>query len=1044
MDDTEMNTPSKSSINEMPMDKAAKYVRENFAGEIFVEECNGKYVYFANQADVNLFGKIFQWKKDNPDKNIDDCLKEFISAESLKHGVKDHADAIIKVLYDYPMVDYVLKYQDHLKFESVRAPFERKLLHQGLILEHNAYDVHETFVKIYTPFAVLAVEAHKKNVKMPLIDPDDALLPLNDQEDEGVDVEQLEEAKSKAMEKVREKAKQKAEDDQLKERTLTVGSSTAPHQELNQDVIKEQEYSINLPSTTMELLKRVLYFFDPNDSVRPSASALFRLENLSKFRGGNEFNPCNGNDSVERVVMDFFPRVRRNLITYYVLTRVLLSPKELREINNKHIVVSHAFGINHLVNAEVYTEYFPIHDGPSNPNVDPPNTRSWLRKNWASYTKVAHYQPLDVIRDYFGEKVALYFAFAGFYTTWLWPAALVGLAVFFYGISYAISLRTFSDLSLNNLNNLEAGSGRVFDNPAIIPFSAFMCVWATVFIEFWKRKNSYLSWWWDVMNFEQIEIPRPEWYGTRVRVSPITGKKEYYYPEKVRKAKMLASFCCIGFAILIVVVAVVAVVVYTAWSENYWGQCSLTQSAEYNYCIFHQNNTGFVGNCTDGCYKLLNETVCLDTKFTIGTNTYQACQWSNSTCYPPCSTYKKGIPCLTNPFAPKIDLTLYQRTACSWNDVYFRSDISTAVLNLIAILMLSQVFEYVALQLNNWENHKTSTIWEDSLITKTFFFQFLNSYTIMFYIAFFKGTVANNIFGNPSLSDECYYGSCFNQLMIQLAIVFVGKQFVNQFVELAIPLGVKFFKINMGKRAQAVSMKKQENVIREENVVTEGMVMDSELAPQWVKDAYLDQDQSVLYDDYSELAIQFGFITLFVPAFPLAPFFALLNNFFEIRTDAYKMVNIFQRPPGLQAKDIGTWQDIMNVLGIVAVITNAFMLGFTSNWVGDELETIAVQRDWNEVLAARLILVIIFEHTIIFLKMVIAYAIPDIPYPVKLAIDRENYLARLALEGIQEEEEAQDDGDGPTLKDLFTPVFSDINKAGQNFIDNVTKLTQSD
>ncbi len=32
-----------------------------------------------------------------------------------------------------------------------------------------------------------------------------------------------------------------------------------------------------------------------------------------------------------------------------------------------------------------------------------------------------------------------------------------------------------------------------------------------------------------------------------------------------------------------------------------------------------------------------------------------------------------------------------------------------------------------------------------------------------------------------------------------------------------------------------------------------------------------------------ETVIQYGFITLFVAAFPLAPFFALLNNILEIR-----------------------------------------------------------------------------------------------------------------------------------------------------------------
>ena len=38
------------------------------------------------------------------------------------------------------------------------------------------------------------------------------------------------------------------------------------------------------------------------------------------------------------------------------------------------------------------------------------------------------------IREYFGEKIGLYFAWLGFYTAWLLPASIVGVAVFVYGI----------------------------------------------------------------------------------------------------------------------------------------------------------------------------------------------------------------------------------------------------------------------------------------------------------------------------------------------------------------------------------------------------------------------------------------------------------------------------------------------------------------------------------------------------------------------------------------------------------------------------------
>ena len=35
---------------------------------------------------------------------------------------------------------------------------------------------------------------------------------------------------------------------------------------------------------------------------------------------------------------------------------------------------------------------------------------------------------------------------------------------------------------------------------------------------------------------------------------------------------------------------------------------------------------------------------------------------------------------------------------------------------------------------------------------------------------------------------------------------------------------------------------------------------------------------------------QYGFITIFVCAFPLAPFFAFLNNILELRLDAKKVL----------------------------------------------------------------------------------------------------------------------------------------------------------
>jgi hypothetical protein len=63
-----------------------------------------------------------------------------------------------------------------------------------------------------------------------------------------------------------------------------------------------------------------------------------------------------------------------------------------------------------------------------------------------------------------------------------------------------------------------------------------------------------------------------------------------------------------------------------------------------------------------------------------------------------------------------------------------------------------------------------------------------------------------------------------------------------------------------------------------------------------------------LYDDYLEIVIQFGYIIFLSTLFPLAAFFSLLNNLLEIRTDAFKLCMIYQRPFSQRVKDIGHWQ----------------------------------------------------------------------------------------------------------------------------------------
>ncbi|PIO54917.1 hypothetical protein TELCIR_23708 [Teladorsagia circumcincta] len=50
------------------------------------------------------------------------------------------------------------------------------------------------------------------------------------------------------------------------------------------------------------------------------------------------------------------------------------------------------------------------------------------------WTRFLRFQPLGLVRDYFGEQIAFYFAWQGTFLTMLWPATFFGLAVFAYGV----------------------------------------------------------------------------------------------------------------------------------------------------------------------------------------------------------------------------------------------------------------------------------------------------------------------------------------------------------------------------------------------------------------------------------------------------------------------------------------------------------------------------------------------------------------------------------------------------------------------------------
>ncbi|XP_076344104.1 anoctamin-1-like isoform X2 [Tachypleus tridentatus] len=115
---------------------------------------------------------------------------------------------------------------------------------------------------------------------------------------------------------------------------------------------------------------------------------------------------------------------------------------------------------------------------------------------------------------------------------------------------------------------------------------------------------------------------------------------------------------------------------------------------------------------------------------------------------------------------------------------------------------------------------------------------------------------------------------------------------------------------------------------------------------QWESDYNLtNREQTGLFGEYLEMVLQFGFVTIFVAAFPLAPLFALLNNIVEIRLDAKKFITFFRRLVAQSVKNIGIWYRILDSLGKFSVNTNALIIAFTSSFIDQIFYSVFISSD---------------------------------------------------------------------------------------------------
>ncbi|KAM9719713.1 anoctamin-8-like isoform 3-T3 [Menidia menidia] len=662
-----------------------------------------------------------------------------------------------------------------------------------------------------------------------------------------------------------------------------------------------------------------------------------------QFGGGMRRFSCEEDNIYENIESElcFFTSQERQSIIKYWLDN--LRAKQGEVLHNIHFLEGQPI-IPELVARGVINQMFPLHEQ---------RILNQLMTSWVQ--AVCERQPLDDIYDYFGVKIGMYFAWLGFYTNSMLYPAVIGFLLW-----------------------ILAEADQTSQDICCVVFALFNVVWATLFLERWKRREAELAYRWGTLDTpaESLEEPRPQFRGVK-RCSPITGCEEFYYPP--------------------------------------WKRVLFRWLVSLPICLL----------CL--CFVFLAMLLCLELQEVV--------------------MEIQELPGVTR-FIPKILLA-------------------------ITVTICDEVYKKIAYWLNDMENYRLQSAYENNLIIKMVFFEFINSYLSLFYIGFY-------------LKD-------MERLKEMLATLLIFRQFLQNIKEVLQPylyeqnkLGVftpkvlwelaqaimlKYGRLALGKAQASITSYsflgprgipvgqvpncdpepkrrgdlkagfrlteeewdmndcalKQRKVsftekVDYQDVTTETQAVDDsylEDSPTLVEDG---MDPSSIFDscdedsdcetsaqdtkekvsgpresdsvcqrrknigegkddkkswidppeeskavtltqaeiescmqtyegtlqDYQEMFIQFGYVVLFSSAFPLAAMCALINNIIEIRSDALKLCTGLQRPFGQRVENIGQWQTAMEAMGLIAIIVNCYLIGQCGQlqrlfpWLSPEMTIISI------------------------------------------------------------------------------------------------------
>ncbi|XP_076958087.1 anoctamin-like protein At1g73020 [Bidens hawaiensis] len=265
---------------------------------------------------------------------------------------------------------------------------------------------------------------------------------------------------------------------------------------------------------------------------------------------------------------------------------------------------------------------------------------------------------------------------------------------------------------------------------------------------------------------------------------------------------------------------------------------------------------------------------------------------------------------------------------------------------LFSIQYFTQIGGKVSVKLIKHEKNESSEYRANSLIYKVFGLYFMQSYIGLLYHAILHRNFMT-----------------LRQVITQRLII---SELLENLMENALP----YIKYSYRKYRAFRNKRK-----REKGMAARKSYFNSRVEKEYFKPIYSasigDELEDGLFDEFLELALQFGMVMMFACAFPPAFAFAALNNVTEIRADALKILAMYRRPVPRVSATIGAWLNIFQFLIVVSICTNCILLVCLYDREGN----------WN--ISPGLAAILIMEHVLLLIKFGFSKIVPEEPDWVK-------------------------------------------------------------